>query len=114
MAEFLLRDMAERAGVNDSVCVASAATHRCNEGWPVHKETQKRLMLHGITTENKRSIPLKKSDYNKYDYIIGMDTENMENMHKIFGGDPEHKVRRLLEFTGENRDVADPWFTHNY
>ena len=114
MAEFIFRDMAEKAGIGDKVFVASASTHSENTGWPVHKETQKKLKLHGIVPAGKHSVKLQKSDYEKYDYIIGMDSDNIRNMKKILGGDPEGKVKRLLEFTGENRDVADPWFTHNF
>lgn len=63
-----------------------------------------------------RTLPKKitKEDYNKYDYIIGMDQSNIRDMLRIFGGDPQNKIRLLLSFAGDNRSVADPWYTGNF
>lgn len=55
-----------------------------------------------------------KQDYDKYDYLIGMDDANIRNMTRIAGGDPEHKIHKLLEYAGSNRAIADPWYTGEF
>ena len=55
-----------------------------------------------------------RSDYERYDYLIGMDSANIRNMHRIFGGDPEGKVCKLLSFAGSERDISDPWYTGDF
>ena len=67
------------------------------------------LAAHGISCEGKTARQITRQDYAAYDIIIGMDTHNIRNMNRIFGGDPKGKVRMLLD-----RDVADPWYTGNF
>ena len=59
-------------------------------------------------------MQLKKSDYDKYDLFIGMDNANIRNMLRIFGGDPEGKVRKLMDYTARSGDVADPWYSRRF
>ena len=68
----------------------------------------------GIPVVPHRARQMKKQDYAEYDYLIGMDDWNIRNMTRIAGGDPEHKIRKLLEFAGSTRDIADPWYTGNF
>ena len=56
---------------------------------------------------------MEKSDYNEFDYIIGMDSANIRNIGRIVGNDRDGKVYKLLHFAGEERDIADPWYTGN-
>ena len=118
MAEFIFKDMVNNRGVSDQFYIASAATST-EEIWngignPVYPPAKRELAKHGITCEGKRAVQLKKSDYNKYDYLIGMDQSNIRNMTRIAGGDPEKKIYKLMEFTGSGRDVADPWYTEDF
>ena len=55
-----------------------------------------------------------RQDYGKYDLLIGMDSRNLRNMHRICGGDPQDKLRMLLEYTDRPGDVADPWYTGDF
>ena len=80
----------------------------------MYPPAKRELAKHGITCEGKRAVQLKKSDYNKYDYLIGMDDWNIRNMTRITGGDPDNKIHKLLEFAGSSRDVADPWYTGDF
>ncbi len=114
MAEFVLKDMLEKKGVSDSFYVASAATSFEEIGNGVHRGTRTKLAEVGISTSGKTSVHMEKSDYSKYDYIIGMDSANIRNILRITDGDPENKVSKLLEFAGEDRDIADPWYTGNF
>ena len=118
MAEFVLKDMVARAGLADRFYIASAATST-EEIWngvgnPVYPPAREELARHGIGCEGKRAVQLTRDDYNKYDYLIGMDSANIRNMHRMLGGDPEGKVYRLLSFAGVERDISDPWYTGNF
>lgn len=117
MAEFIFRDMAEKAGKGGEFYVASAATDT-DEIWgargnPVYPPARRQLEKRGIDCSSKRAVLLRGSDYEKYDYFIGMDGENISKMRRLFRGDPCGKVRRLMDFAGGG-DVFDPWYTRDF
>jgi protein-tyrosine phosphatase len=114
MAEFVLKDMVKKAGLADRFEIASAATSTEEIGNPVHRGTREKLRQVGISVAGKTAVQLRKSDYDKYDYLIGMDEWNIRNMLRMLGGDPEGKIHKLLEFAGSRRDVADPWYTGDF
>lgn len=114
MAEFVFKDMLEKAGLAESVFVASAATSTEEIGNPVHVGTARILDRLGIDYSKKRARQMTKNDYAEYDYLIGMDDANIRNMTRICGGDPEGKIFKLLSFAGEDRDIADPWYTGRF
>ena len=114
MAEFVLKDMVKTRGLEDNFFIASAATSNEEIGNPVHYGTKNKLAGYGISVAGKTAIRMTKQDYDKYDYLIGMDSTNVRNMERIAGGDPQHKICKLLEFAGSNRDIADPWYTGNF
>ena len=113
MAEFVMKDMINKAGLSDKVYIASSATSREEIGNPVHYGTRNKLREVGISTEGKYAVQLTKSDYSKYDCIIGMDGYNIRNILHITGGDPDGKVSKLLDLTF-GRDIADPWYTGDF
>lgn len=118
MAEFIFKDLAEKKGVLQNFSVSSSATSS-EEIWgeignPVYPPAKAELLKHGITCEGKRAVQLKKSDYDKYDLFVGMDNNNIRNMMRIFGSDPDGKVHKLLEFAGDSGDVADPWYSRRF
>lgn len=118
MAEFIFKKLADKAGTADKFYVSSAATSS-EEIWggvgnPVYPPAQRELAKHGISCNGKRAVRLKKDDYEKYDYIIGMDSENMRNMKRLFGNDKQGKLYKLLTFAGSERDVSDPWYTGDF
>ena len=114
MAEFLFRDMVEKAGLAGRFFIASAGTSNEEEGNPVHYGTRRKLQEVGISTAGKRAVQIQKSDYDRYDLLIGMDRYNMSAMLRFFKGDPQGKLRKLMTFCGEDRDVADPWYTGDF
>ena len=83
-------------------------------GNPVYPPMKRELEKHGIDCSGKRAVKLEKSDYGKYDLFIGMDSANIRNMHRIFEGDPEGKIKKLLDFTERGGDVADPWYSERF
>ncbi|MDF2872649.1 MAG: protein tyrosine phosphatase [Anaerocolumna sp.] len=94
--------------------VASAATSGEEVGNGVHRGTRNKLKEVGIDTSQKRAVQLKREDYNRYDYILGMEQSNLASMERIFGGDKEGKVMRLLKLSDKPRDIADPWYTGDF
>lgn len=114
MAEFVFKDMVAKRGMSDLFEIASAATSREEIGNPVHLGTKRILEHLGIDCRGKRAVQTTRSDYAYYDYIIGMDSMNMRNMAKIYGGDSKNKLFKLMQFAGSDADVADPWYTGNF
>ena len=118
MAEFILKKMVAEKGSTDKFIIASSATST-EEIWngvgnPVYPPARDELKKHGIDPGGKRAVQLTFGDYAKYDYLIGMDSANIRNMHHILGGDPDKKISRLMDYTSRPGDVADPWYSGNF
>ena len=118
MAEFVLKDMVSKRGIADQFEIASAATST-EEIWngvgnPVYPPAREELAKHGLSCEGKRAVQLKASDYDYYDYLIGMDTMNIRNMERMTGHKAGTKMKLLLEYNNESRAVKDPWYTGNF
>lgn len=115
MAEFVLKDMVARRGLADEFEIESAATSTEEIGNSVHPGTVGELQRHDIGGfEKKRARQLRRTDYDAFDLIIGMDEANMRNMGRMLGGDPAGKLHKMLEFAGSTRDMADPWYTGDF
>lgn len=109
MAEFIMKNMVKKAGLEHYFEIASAATSTEELGNPVHRGARQRLQQAGISCAGKTARQMNRRDYEYYDVIVGMDRYNMRNMQRICGGDPQGKLRMLL-----SRDVADPWYTGDF
>lgn len=114
MAEFVFKEMVRKRGLEDQFYIASAATSTEEIGNPVHPGTRRKLREAGISCEGKYAVQMKKSDYDRYDYLIGMDEWNRRSIMRIIKKDPESKVFLLLDFAKSPRDIADPWYTGNF
>ena len=121
MAEFIMKDMVEKMGVKDDFLISSAATST-EEIWggvgnPVYPPAKSELRRHGIGAtaytdfSSKRAVQVTKADYARYDYILCAEERNIRNTLRITGGDPDGKIMRLLDFSDDPRDIADPWYT---
>ena len=118
MAEFVMKDLVKKAGRENEFLISSSATST-EEIWgdvgnPVYPPAKRELLRHGISCEGKRAVQIKKSDYSRWDMIICMDSKNLRNLHRIFGADPESKVRKLMSYAGKDEDVSDPWYTGDF
>ncbi len=114
MAESVLTHMVKQRHIDHLFEINSAATSREEIGNPPHHGTVNKLRQVGIPLIPHRAVQMTKSDYEKYDYLIGMDDWNIRNMLRIAGSDPDHKIRKLLSFADSERDIADPWYTGNF
>ncbi len=118
MAEFIFKDMVKKQGREKEFFIASCATST-EEIWnglgnPVYPPARAELAKHGISCEGKRAVQLQKEDYVSYDLLIAMDSNNVRNIHRLLGSDPEKKVRKLMDYTPRGGDVADPWYTDRF
>ena len=118
MAEFVMKDMVKKEGLGEEFYIASCATST-EEIWhgvgnPVYPPAQRELAKHGISCDGKRAVQITVEDYNKYDIILCMDSNNMRNIKRIIPSDPDGKIHKLMTFAGTGADVADPWYTGDF
>ena len=114
MAEFILKSMVRRQGMEKQFEIHSAAVSREELGNPVYPPARRELAKHGLSCSGHAARQITKEDYRMYDFLIGMDRGNLAGMRRVFGSDPEGKLHLLLDFTGAPRDVADPWYTDDF
>ena len=114
MAEYVMKDLVKKAGLASQFHIESAATSREEIGNPVYPPARRKLAEHGISCDGHAARQLTNADYEKYDLLIGMDRANLRDMHRICGGDPDGKLRLLMDYTDRPGDVADPWCTGNF
>ena len=114
MAEAIFRHMLEERGLGERFAVDSAAVSAEEIGNPVYPEANRTLVAHGLPASNHHAWQLTRADYDRYDFFIGMDQENIYRMRQIFGGDSQRKVGLLLAYTEHPREVEDPWYTGRF
>ncbi|MBQ8485564.1 MAG: low molecular weight phosphotyrosine protein phosphatase [Bacteroidaceae bacterium] len=114
MAEFVMKDLVQKAGLSDHFYIESAATSTEEIGNEVYPPAKRKLAEHGISCKGKTARQMTRSDYQRFDLLIGMDDWNIRNMTRIAGGDPEGKIHKLLDYTARKGDVADPWYTGDF
>ena len=114
MAEFVMKDLVKKAGLEHEFSIASAATSTEEIGNPVYPPARRKLAEHGIGCAGHAARQLRRDDYDRWDYLIGMDSANLRNMHRICGGDPAGKISLLLDWTDHPGSVADPWYTGDF
>ena len=115
MAEFVFKDMVKKENLEDKFLILSAATSDEEIGNHIHSGTRRKLKEVGVIfDESKTAVRIKKSDYDKFDYIIGMEQRNVEDIKRIVGKDSKNKVYQLLDFSAHPRNIADPWYTGDF
>lgn len=115
MAEFIMKNMAEKAGVADELEIASAATSAEEIGNPVYPEARRKLAQHGIDCAGKTARRLTRADGVECDMLIGMDAANIRDMKRICGAEAEEKIHFMLDYAGRpGASVADPWYTRDF
>ena len=114
MAEFVLKDMVKKQGLEKEFYIKSSATSSEEIGNDIHYGTRDKLIQKEIPFTKRKAVKLRAEDYKKYDYIIGMEKSNVINIKRIVGEDVDDRIYRLLDFSDTPRDIADPWYTGNF
>lgn len=115
MAEFVMKDLVEKAGLGERLYIESAATSREEIGNPVYPPARRKLAEHGIGCEGHAARQITARDYQDFDLLIAMDSANLRNMRRFYGGDPAGKIHMLLDYAGRpGEEVADPWYTGDF
>lgn len=114
MAEFVFKDMINKKGSSNNFIIKSAATSYEEVGNDIHYGTRDKLVQKGISFTKRKATRITPEDYDKYDYIIGMEESNIRNIKRIVGEDVDNKICKLLDFSDNPRDIADPWYTENF
>ena len=115
MAEFVMKDLAEKVSVSHLLHIESAATSSEELGNSVYPPARRMMAQHGISCDGKRARQIRAAEYDDWDLIIGMDQRNLRNMLRIFRDDPEQKIHLLLDYADRSgEEVADPWYTGDF
>lgn len=114
MAEFILKDMVAKRKISNNFHIESSATSREEIGNDIHYGTKNKLKKMGIPFEHRGAVQITKSDYDKYDFILCMDNNNIRNLSRIIPDDKDNKIKLLLDFSDNPRNIADPWYTGNF
>ena len=114
MAEYIFKDMVKKRNLENKFYITSRATSYEESGSDMHYGAKDQLDEMGIPYTKHKATRIKKEDYQKYDYIIGMEESNIRNILRIVGNDNQNKIYRLLDFSKNPRDIADPWYTGNF
>ena len=114
MAEFVFKDIVDKRGLAGKFHIESAATSRDAIGEGIYYGTKDVLKEQGVPFKERKARQMTKEDYNKFDFILGMEEKNITNIMRIIGEDPQNKVHRLLDFLEKPRDIIDPWYYGNF
>jgi len=114
MAEYILKDMVEKAGKAEEFEIASAATSTEEIGNDIYPPARRILFNKGIKYGYRKARQITKKDYEYYDFVIAMDENNLRNLKRLLGEDTEHKISLMMDHAGKHRDVADPWYTGDF
>ena len=114
MAEFLMKEMVRQEGLEQQIYIESAAATTEEIGNDIYPPAKRKLTEKGIPFQKRGARLMTRRDYDHFDYIIGMDRENLWDLRSICGGDRDHKISLLMKWAGSDRDVADPWYTRDF
>lgn len=114
MAEFIFKDLADKAGAADLFYVESAATSTEEIGNPVYPPARQKLAQHGISCAGKQARRFQQKDYDFYDLLLVMDRYNYANLLSMTNQDPDNKIHLLLDFTARKGEISDPWYTRDF
>ena len=114
MAEFIFKDMVKKEGLEHKIYIESAATGAEAVGNDMYYLAKEKLLQEEIPFSKRAARQITKQDYEEFDYIIGMEDRNIRNILRIIGNDKDNKVSRLLDFSNNPRDIADPWYTGRF
>ena len=113
-AQWVFTEIVRKKGMESQFYIDSAATSREEIGNPIYPPAKRKLEEKGVPVGEHRSVQVTKTDYDKYDYLIIMDNRNRNMLSRIIPDDPDKKIHTLMSFTGNDREIADPWYTGDF
>lgn len=114
MAEFIFKDIINKNGLSNKFIIKSAATSYEESGNDTYYLAKEKLEEKNIPMNKRKATRITTDDYKNYDYIIGMEESNIRNIVRIVGADIDNKISKLLDYSDNSRDIADPWYTGNF
>ena len=115
MAEFIFKDLIRKQGIQEQFYIESAAVSTEEIGNSIYPPAKRCLNAHGIPFDSSKTArQITRADYDRFDMIICMDRMNLRWMRYIIPDDPQGKVHLMMSFCGQDRDVADPWYTGDF
>lgn len=114
MAEFIFKDLVRKDELEKFILAKSVGTTYETIGQDMYEEAKRKLDEKKVPYKRRRARRINKRDYLNFDYIIGMDEQNVESIKRICGEDVKHKIHKLLDYTDEKRDISDPWYTGDF
>lgn len=114
MAEFVMKDIVKKKGISEDFYIESAATSREEIGNDTYPPAKAKLDEKGVAYTKRAARQIKASDYDDFDYLIGMDEANRRNIKRAMNGDLDNKVSLLLDFTNHPKEISDPWYTGDF
>ncbi len=114
MAEFIMKDLAAKAGLSDTISVDSVAATTEEIGHDMYPPARRKLTAMGVPFTPRRARLITRADYEKADLILVMDEENVRHLRRLLVEDSAHKIHYLMDYAGEHREVADPWYTGDF
>lgn len=109
MAEYVMKELVRRSGRSSEFEIDSAATSLEEIGNPIYPPARRKLDKEGIPVGDHRARRITKQDYEHFDKIYIMDSNNQRNILRVLGSDPGNKIEYLVP-----RNVADPWYTGDF
>lgn len=114
MAEFMMKQLVRNRGLEDEFEIVSVATSTEEIGNDMYPPAQRCLRAHGVPFEHRGARQITKADFNRFDRIFVMDSNNLRWLRMLGFNEKDEKVRLLMSLVGEERDVADPWYTGDF
>ncbi len=114
MAEYIMKDLVSKAGLSHDISVSSAALTTEEIGHDMYPPARRTLTAMGIPFTPRRARLMSRADYDAADLVLAMDEENLYHLRRLIGDDEEGKIHLLMEYAGEKREVADPWYTGDF
>ncbi len=114
MAECIMAQLLRQRGMEEQVLVDSAAVSTEELGHSIYPPAREELRRQGVPLRDHRAWQVSAADYSRYDLFIAMDRDNVSRLIYLLRGDPDHKIRMLMDYVGTRRDVTDPWYTDRF
>ena len=114
-AALIFADLARRAGRENDFLIDSAGVSDEEEGNRIYPPMRRVLEARGLDCAGHCARMLRRGDYESYDLLVCMDELTIGRTRRFFGGDPDGKIKNLLDYAGRpGEEIDDPWYTRDF